>query len=165
MNFPAHVTIGVGIGALYGTAIGHDFLDVAVVTAATAFGSVLPDIDHKNSKLSQKMKITSFIVRLFTEHRKHTHSLLLNAIFFGLLYYLLPIIFTANFFTQELIIAVFIGVVSHLVLDFTTKMGVPLLYPLTSKYYSLKLFKSGGLGDIMFQFIGIGLVIYSILRF
>lgn len=89
------------------------------------FAAVFPDLDHKNSKISSSMGITSRIVSLIFNHRGIIHSLV-SAVTFSVLIYLAmetlgwPVNYSYAFF---------IGYISHLLIDSLNPMGVAWLSP------------------------------------
>jgi inner membrane protein len=50
--------------------------DPAILTAAGAAGSLLPDICHGGSKIGRKFPILSKVINVLFGHRTFTHSLL-----------------------------------------------------------------------------------------
>ena len=108
---------------------------IGVATLA-GLGGLLPDIDHKNSKISQSMKVTSAITRAISSHRGLFHTPLLWAIV-GYLMTLAP-------YAEKWAPAVLIGIFSHLFLDMLNPMGIPLLWPAYRKKIHLLKIKTGG---------------------
>ena len=86
-----------------------------------------------------------FDIKLGIKHRTITHSFLMLGITTFIISILDP---TIGF-------AWFLNYLSHLLADSLTVMGVPFLYPFKKKRYGLKIFKTGNLGDYIFQFISI----------
>lgn len=138
----------------------HTFIFFALVL----LGSLLPDLDTPNSKLGRKLWPISFILRLFFKHRTATHSILfvgiLAVIGFTLLYPL----------TNSLLIssALAIGTSSHIIGDWLTSRGVPLLYPFIRKRYRSPLtFKTGSFTETvvsgMLVFVNITLFLFILL--
>lgn len=90
--------------------------------------ALMPDIDHHNSKISNKMKITSRIVNLFFNHRGIIHSLV-AAIAFSVVVFVicngigLGIAYSYVFF---------LGYASHLFLDSLNPAGIAWLRPFAS---------------------------------
>ncbi|MCR3755498.1 MAG: putative inner membrane protein regulated by LexA [Sodalis sp. Psp] len=86
---------------------------------------LLPDIDHPQSLLGQRLKwLSSPIFRIFG-HRGFTHSLL--AIITGILLFMcLPMQITIPLDACH---AMIIGYLSHIIADMLTPAGVPLLWP------------------------------------
>ena len=81
--------------------------------------SILPDLDHHNSKISNKNPLR-FITKLILKHRGILHSL-----FTPFLIYLILLIIN-----KELAILIVIGYTSHLFIDSFTKRGIKPLHPL-----------------------------------
>ena len=115
------------------------------VLASSWFGSLLPDIDHPTSSASKKFSILSipyrslqFIVgkfkatKHFVGHRGITHSLIFLAI---------PIILMCLSFENQwlkiCLLGTSVGILSHLIMDMLTPMGVPLFLPLSRRKYRL----------------------------
>lgn len=76
----------------------------------------------------------------FLKHRKLTHSLIMLLIVYGLVH-----LVEVQTGIRHLAILSTIAYSSHLVLDLTTKMGIPLFYPFSSKNYSLFPLRVGSL--------------------
>lgn len=89
-----------------------------------------------------------FDIKLGIRHRTITHSFLMLGITTFIISILDP---TIGF-------AWFLNYLSHLLADSLTVMGVPFLYPFKKKRYGLKIFKTGDLGDYIFQFISIAYI-------
>ena len=115
-----HAAASVCAGFGLAVAVAENPLTGAVIIGESWLGSLLPDIDHKNSKISKKLKLTGFIVRLFTGHRALFHNPLLYAAVYAALWHFRPDL--ANF-----LIPLFMGIGTHLFLDALTPMGVPIL--------------------------------------
>ncbi|XBS68097.1 metal-dependent hydrolase [Acerihabitans sp. KWT182] len=87
---------------------------------------LLPDIDHPQSFLGQRLKWLSMPIARVFGHRGFTHSLL--AIMAGFLLFTLK-------FASDMIVppdafhGMIIGYLSHIVADMLTPAGVPLLWP------------------------------------
>lgn len=128
---------------------------------ACLFGSVFLDIDHPNSFIGRRMKVTSFVVHHTLGHRGFTHSLLFvfGASFFS--YLLLLIVFSHVgsflFVAHSFSFGFFLGMVSHLLLDMMTKSGVPLLHPFSKKRYSISPIKTGSVGESLFALVLLGI--------
>ncbi|MFJ8531234.1 metal-dependent hydrolase [Bacillus sp. NPDC094106] len=106
-------------------------------------GSLLPDIDHPNSKVGKKLKLLSWGINKVFGHRGLTHTLLFTMLLSILLF------FCTTFFNgylqvmySQFVIGVTVGYLSHLLLDSMTKSGVPLLYPFTKKHFRIAKFKT-----------------------
>lgn len=99
------------------------FAHPLLFTAMGALGSVIPDIDHPDSLISQKLQLISNIITLFVNHRTYTHDI---ALVLPLAIYLTmqcPLVFAGFFF----------GYLGHLFLDLLTVQGLPFLYLFNKK--------------------------------
>ncbi|SJZ58118.1 metal-dependent hydrolase [Selenihalanaerobacter shriftii] len=93
---------------------------------AAALGAILPDIDHVNSRIGNKLKPISWIIKLFgIKHRGLTHSILGVFLFSILLEKLLLI----NWIDKIWYYSLLIGYISHLIADMFNPLGIPILYP------------------------------------
>ncbi|RPF52169.1 metal-dependent hydrolase [Aquisalibacillus elongatus] len=91
--------------------------------AGAALGSVLPDLDKKDSFIGKRSFGLSRVVQLLFGHRGFTHSLFCWVLISIIcLYYPSP-------FTYGLSI----GYIGHIMGDFFSNRGVPLLYPILKK--------------------------------
>ncbi len=127
------------------------FLLVAIL------GSIFPDIDEPNSYIGRRFYIISKIFKKIFGHRGFTHSLF-GLVVFVLLFYLFIFFFFSNFIIYPYFIILFFGIgyLSHLIGDFITSNGIPLLYPFYNKRFSLSLFSTGSAGEDLFRiFLGL----------
>lgn len=123
--------------ALMGAAAGltlalttHATLDLALVAAtAGIIGGLLPDIDHPNSTICNRLPL----IRIFTfwlPHRTLTHSAIAIIV--------LSVGYTA-FVTRTASLpigytgAIIFGYALHVLADMMTRTGVPLLYPFSGQ--------------------------------
>ncbi|ATA21932.1 MAG: metal-dependent hydrolase [Gibbsiella quercinecans] len=88
--------------------------------------SLLPDIDHPNSVLGQRLRWVSAPIARAFGHRGFTHSLL--AILGGIALFHMNIP-RGWFIPADALHAMIIGYFSHLLADMLTPAGVPLLWP------------------------------------
>lgn len=108
----------------------------------------LMDIDMKGSSISKKIGLRSIgiFIRMFVKkHREETHSLffsIITTIFLSPLAYIFSVADGSSFFSNLFIF--FLGIFSHLILDFFNNQPVPVFYfpilnPISkAKKYSLK---------------------------
>ena len=94
--------------------------NIYIFFALVFLGSLLPDIDKSNSKISQKIPVLPKIIQILTTHRGIFHTLFLAILLPGLLYF---------FVSQTYGFALFAGYLSHLLIDGLTKSGINFLYP------------------------------------
>lgn len=123
MLLRTHLAAGVLAGLMLeptGLSSASRFLYFAIVSVAT----ILPDIDHRNSKIGHEFPRISRAVNSLFGHRGIFHAIALPAA----LWYVL-----SEYWAGYAGIAALIGILTHLACDCLTKEGVPLLYPLTDK--------------------------------
>lgn len=133
MNYKTHINGGALVGLYISSQIPKShILSAGIFLGGTLIGSILPDIDHKNSYIGKKTKGVSKAINKFAGHRKLFHAPL---------FYLLLYSMSIGAILQKLLFVsvtgIFCGVLSHLVLDSFTIGGLPWFYPLTKKRFSL----------------------------
>lgn len=113
----------------------HQPWPVLVSTAALgAAAALLPDLDIESSTVSNSLgSVTRLVSRVVAwvsgGHREGTHSLLaLVGVFYAAAFSGLPVPYAA---------AVVVGYAAHLVGDFLTGNGIPLLWPLVRRRQGL----------------------------
>ncbi len=89
------------------------------------FSCLIPDIDHPNSFLGNKIKFISFFIYNYLGHRKITHSL-----FF--LLFIIYIFFKIKI-NLNIIEGFFLGYISHIFFDMITPQGVYIFWPLKKR--------------------------------
>lgn len=115
----------------------------ALVIGASMLGSLLPDIDHPHSKISQKFRLIGSTVSTIWGHRKLFHSPFLYLALYLLGFSLLPDY-------RWLWSAILAGVASHLLFDMLNPTGIPLIYPLSTKKIHLSKIKTGSIAEFVF---------------
>lgn len=120
-----------GIVSLYGLPIGFSFASMPLAILFAVLGSLLPDLDARESKLSNMaiggvapLKLAAHMLSRSLGHRGPMHSLLavlVVAVAFGL-----PLAFLLDPFAG---FGLVLGYLSHLLLDACTRSGVPLYWP------------------------------------
>jgi len=90
-------------------------------------GALFPDIDHHGSMVGKRI----FLIRRFLTHRKQTHSIPV-----ALLLLVVGLISFPQHWT--FVLAFFIGVVSHILLDLFNLSGVYLFWPFLNKRISFR---------------------------
>lgn len=124
MDGKTHLGAGLiaGVSIVYvrnklGLDIGNDVL----IVTGCCVGSLLPDIDIPDSMMGHLLLPLSIPINSLFGHRTITHSILFMAIVC-----LIGILLKAPY---SLNMGLLIGIVTHLMLDGSTPMGVRLLYP------------------------------------
>jgi inner membrane protein len=121
MKGASHLVIGVFAGLTLATVADLKIPLAAGVLVATTIGSLLPDIDHRNARINRYTPPgAGTVVQAVVGHRTWTHSLWFVALLSLLA--LLPI-------ERWLVVALVVGVASHIIADAMTAQGVKLLYP------------------------------------
>lgn len=125
MDYKTHLAGGValGIGTVYLSQKVNLNIQPLLLVAGAAIGSLLPDKDHPKSYLGNKVPILPTLLYNTVGHRSLTHSLLFAAIMGALL----------GLIDIPLFIVMFIGIISHILLDMLTPQGVSYLYPFKTK--------------------------------
>ncbi len=123
--------------------------EIALFTGIAIFGSLVPDIDTRTSKMGRKAGAVSSIISVSFGHRTLFHSPL-----FVLLVCLLGIMFIPQ--QKVYIAALVVGMLSHLLLDMLNRKGIPLLWPLPKKYHIASV-QTGSITDkyIMFALLAL----------
>jgi inner membrane protein len=127
-----------GIKASKGIDLDLDTMSQVILVCTSTLSSLLPDIDHKGSYIGRRAKVTSKITSSIFKHRGVTHSPVLVSIFMLILNF-----FITNPMIKPMLWGIYLGIMSHIFLDMVTKGGIPLLYPLSKKKYSLTKIKTG----------------------
>ena len=144
-----HLLAGVAVGCGIVTVVPDmSFSYELAVVGLSSLGSLFPDIDHGNSKISKKVPLISKLVRLFNGHRGLFHTPFFYAILAAGFYFWQQPLSTE---WMACFVAFFAGIASHIVLDACTKQGLPLLYPFSKKNYHLIPFpmKTNSIGEYM----------------
>ncbi|MFP3917228.1 metal-dependent hydrolase [Lysinibacillus telephonicus] len=175
MNKSAHLmgglTVGIAVSKYIVPTVPYNgevdgMVGIGAVLCGALLGSLLPDIDHRNSYIGRKLRITSFIISKTLGHRSIVHTPLVIFAFSSLLFFLAMqltgIIHDVSLF---FVIGASYGMFSHLFLDMLTRRGIPLLYPLTSKSFRIANFKGGGIGDKLAIYSCTILIILMLLNF
>lgn len=124
-------------------------LPVDLLHLGVAMGAaLLPDIDHPGSMLGKRILPLSVAISAVFGHRGITHSLLAVV---------LLIIATVFYGGHALVAAVTVGYVSHLLMDWLTPAGIPLLYPSGRSFHSPVTLPTGSLREFVAGLLMAGL--------
>lgn len=127
--------------------------NIFIFFALVLIGSLLPDIDNSNSKISNKILILPRILQLLTKHRGIFHSIFLAVIIPGTLWYFISPIYGS---------ALFIGYMSHLLIDGFTKVGINFLHPVANLHLS-GFVETGTVAELVVFFIILAGIVIKIL--
>lgn len=117
-------------------------LEQGIYTATAMIGSLIPDIDHPNSKISKHnnaTKLISYGVSSVTRHRGFTHTIPF------ILVCIVPFIlmFQKNVpYTVPAVLGIVTGMLSHLALDSLNPTGIMWAYPVKKRYYHISKIKT-----------------------
>lgn len=137
MRVTGHIAVGAASYLLAATLLPeHTIVNSGVVfwyvgLFLTLLGACLPDIDHPESTIGQKVKIISYPLSLFFGHRGITHSLIAVAAMLYCGYY-----FTTNYINTQMMFVpcVALGYLSHLFADSLTPQGIRPFYPMKKRF-------------------------------
>ncbi|WWP02529.1 MAG: metal-dependent hydrolase [Candidatus Dasytiphilus stammeri] len=100
--------------------------------------SLLPDIDHPRSILGYNLRWLSYPITYLFGHRGITHSLLavviINLELVKMMISTTTPIITMPVMPTDVLQGMIIGYISHLIADFITPVGIPLLWPLRWRF-------------------------------
>lgn len=159
MKYTTHLATGAYFGSMATLAIQPGLITSAVFVTSTLLGSLLPDIDHPQSWLGKRIPFISIPVSAIFGHRGITHSL------FGMLL-LISICFAIAISLQILtapLTGILIGYVGHVLGDWVTPSGIPLLWPNKDRYASPTTLEIGSIHEtlIFWTFAVSSIIMYS----
>jgi len=121
--------------------------------------ALLPDIDHHNSKMTNKIGFVGRLTSMLFDTRGIVHSLIGAIAFFTLVY-----VAVANLgFNMGYAYAFSIGYISHLFLDSLNPMGIAWLNPFSKSRLRGKI-RTGGYGEVALLVMIGGLTIANIVK-
>lgn len=133
--------------------------ETIIFFALVLLGSLLPDLDTTKSKLGRRLWPVAFLISLFVKHRTATHSLLFVSgviVSSGVVVIVLKLTW---FYT----LALGLGTMSHIIGDWLTSRGVPLLYPFRKERFKAPItFRTGSWTE---RWVCFGLMIINVLLY
>ncbi len=133
MLFRTHFVFAVFIGLIFFEFLEISFYEKIIFGTFLLIATLFVDIDSKQSKLGSYWIFRP--IQLFFSHRGMIHSFFIAGV-------LSLIIYFVNSFAG---IGFFVGYICHLFLDFFTKRGIFLFWPIYKKKFCLIGLNSGGL--------------------
>ena len=134
MTAKTHILGGVLAGELVCIAGASSMLAAPALLTGAAAGALLPDIDHRGSKVSRSSaagRAASFAVSTLATHRGVIHTPAFVLVFGAVLG--AASLFTDWRFGGELLLGLLVGMLSHLVLDTLNPSGIMWLWPISRK--------------------------------
>lgn len=131
--------------------------------AAAILGSLTPDLDSPKSSLGRRVWPLSWSLKIIYGHRGITHSLL-ACLLVGVGLFLACAAWPGH---KAYGVAFTIGYASHILADWFTKEGVPLLWPLPKRFRCPLNFATGGFLEYAFSLAAgsyLGLWIFRLIR-
>lgn len=149
MTYFTHALGGAIAGSLVLMAADYTGTDELLIFSGAVIGSLLPDIDHRQSKISRSSAaatVTSWITSLFTKHRGVLHTpffIILTSLVCGAGIIIIPgEVQTA---VKLIMIGLIPGMWSHIILDTLNPGGIMWIYPLSRKYFNILPIKTGSI--------------------
>jgi inner membrane protein len=140
MNYKTHINGGILVGLYVSIQMQNKpLIPTGILMGGALVGSLLPDIDHRNSYIGKKVKTASKAINKLAGHRKLFHAPLA----YLFLYSVARGMIKDNFLIMG-IEGLFLGILSHLILDSFTVGGLPWFYPLSKRRFSLGNIKTNG---------------------
>jgi len=152
-----HMTGGLVAGLIVSQQLALPLKETAIITTISIFAALIPDIDIPTSKIGHITRPLSTMINGVFGHRKLFHSFLLYGALAGLAIYSFPQYIS-------FILAVSLGIASHIILDIFTPEGVPVLYPIVRKNFGIVGIPTGGIMEVGFSaalMMTAGVLIYN----
>jgi inner membrane protein len=122
MMAPTHLVFGACAGLAAAAALNAPY--PLALAGVGALAALLPDIDHPQGTLRQRLGIVGHVGLFWLGHRGLTHTALALALVSVLAWAAAP---------GPLAMAIAAGYGSHLIADMLTRQGLPVLWPLSSR--------------------------------
>jgi inner membrane protein len=133
MLFRTHFVFAIFVGLIFFEFLEISFYEKIIFGIFLLLATLFVDIDSKQSKLGSYWIFRP--IQLFFSHRGMIHSFLIAVVLSLVIY----------FFSSSAGIGFFIGYICHLFLDFFTKRGIFLFWPIYKKKFCLIGLNSGGI--------------------
>lgn len=165
MQGTTHLKLGIAVGAMSGYMLPLPIPGKIALGAGCIIGSVLPDIDTKQSIASNNLKVAGFITRHTVGHRGVVHTPI-----FGLVISLIvTLICIPSHMPITFPIGLMSGYIIHLLQDSFTKRGIMWAFPVSKRYFAIYRIKSGKstLVENLIStaiFLSIFLIIYGVMN-
>ncbi len=119
------------------------------------FGSLLPDIDHPQSKYGRLIKPISYPLAFFFGHRGFWHSIYIPALMLFIGYWQIDY--------WPIAVAVSVGYMAHLISDSLTVQGIKFLHPIEHPRVA-GFIHTGTMMEELLRYVVLGLLLVVLLR-
>lgn len=155
-----HIAAGAAAAIGVSTWLGASIEQSVLVIGGGVLGSMLPDIDHPQSAFGRRAQPVSTLISAIFGHRGITHSLGAVLIVSLLAWIAFTRLRWHPGYSIPFVIGIAAGYLSHLVGDWFTNSGVPLLWPSKRRFVSpIRLF-TGDFKEYVLAFVIYGWVIF-----
>jgi len=131
-----HIAAGAASALLAANWLDAPNAQTVLLLAGGVFGSMLPDTDHPASAFGRRVLPISIPLSAIFGHRGITHSLVAVAGMSWLAWYALNHLAWNPGYSVPFVAGLAAGYLSHLVGDWMTNSGVPLLWPSRRRFVS-----------------------------
>jgi inner membrane protein len=153
-----HIAAGCMSSLLISDVLHAQPAQTILILGGGILGSMLPDIDHPKSVFGRCVLPLSYVLSALFGHRGVTHSLLAVVGISGLIGWAFSAAHWQQGYAVPVMIGVAIGYLSHLVGDWLTNSGIPLLWPSKRRFVSpIRLCT----GDLREYLLALGLYAWS----
>ncbi len=139
MRGSTHELAGIAAGLAYASYTGSGIDKALIITGITAAAAMLPDIDIKESRISQKSAAAGRVISTAFSHRGFWHTpfcwLMISGIFL-------------KFAPEYIAMSILIGSFSHLLLDMLNPAGIPVMFPFSFRKTHFANLMTGGITEI-----------------
>ncbi|MGD6846305.1 metal-dependent hydrolase [Rossellomorea aquimaris] len=144
--YKTHLATSITAGMVFAKLLSYPF--TIGYLGGVAIGSLLPDIDHPNSFIGRRSFGISNVIYNTFGHRGITHSLILWFVLLMLLS------LHNNYFT----IGIALGYLFHILGDFFSRSGVPLLHPYTKNRFRFFItYRTSSYAELLIFYLSIAL--------
>ena len=125
-------------------------------------GGLLPDIDHTQSSIGRRLKPVSMLLSALLGHRVVTHSLVAVVAMSFIAWCALRGLDWLPEHSTSFVLGLSVGYLSHLLADWLTNSGIPLLWPMKRRFVAPFAISTGSSIEYL---IALGLYSWLIYRF
>ena len=131
-----HAAAGATSALLFAQYLHAGPIQTLLVLSGGVAGSYLPDIDHPKSAFGSRVLPLSLPISAIFGHRGITHSLIAVVALSGLLWRVFQRANWHEGIAVPVLVGIAVGYLSHLLGDWLTNSGVPLLWPSKRRFVS-----------------------------